>query len=369
MVHKGAGRNIYRVWVPTPTGRVLRSTGTKHKPTARQYDVMLHELGPTGARRWDLLGPVVEGRLELTALFDAWRTRDLDGLLARLRDVDLAPLKAGWKRWLLDRVTKDTADRYVTMVETLAGEGLTPWLRSSLTQEAVATWLNGLTGSGGMKRKYAAALASFVAYAREVKQLTHNPLADISLPAQAEPASDFLERDEVERLVAGSPSPYAELFALIYGTSAEATAAVNVRRRDVDLTRWMVRMPGTKTHNRDRVVIVAEWARPWLAKACVGKLPDAKLFEGIDRWKATKQHKVTLEALEIRHLKLHAARNHWAVRALRGGWSVEAVSRQMGHANAQMVLRVYGRWIPRQEELARLEAQAEREAVRRVQEG
>lgn len=367
MVHKGSGRAIYRVWVPTPTGRVLRSTGTKHKPTARQYELMLMELGPKGSRRWDLLAPVVDGRLELTALFDAWRRRDLDGLLARLSDVDLAPLKAQWKRWLLDRVTKDTAARYVTMVETLAGGGL--WLRSSLTQEAVATWLNGLSGGGGMKRKYAAALASFVAFAREGKHLTTNPLADLSLPAQAEPVSAFLEREEVEKLVAGSPSPYAELFALIYGTSAEATAAVTVRRRDVDLTKWMVRMPGTKSHNRDRVVIVAEWARPWLAKACAGKLPDALLFEGIDRWKATKQHKATLEALKIRHLKLHAARNHWAVRALRGGWSVEAVSRQMGHANAQMVLRVYGRWIPRQEELARLEAQAEREAVRRTQEG
>jgi integrase len=366
MVHRIGGSLTYRVWVSTPTGRVKRSTGTRNKATAKQFDVMLTELGAKGRRRWDLLQPVVDGTLALSDLFDAWQRRDLDGLAARLSDVDLAPLRKPWLRWIADRAT--IGDEYLRMVNTLCPED-GPWYRSTLTPERIAEWLNGLPVGASTKRKYAAALASFIKYARQMGKLTTNPMADLDLPKVKQPEVEFLERPEVERLIAGSPQDYADLFALIYGTGAEVTAALAVRRRDVDLSGWMVRMPGTKNYNRDRTVIVAEWARERLADRCRTLMPDALLFPAIDRWQATKTHKLMLEELKLRHLKLHAARNHWATRALRGGWSVEAVARQLGHRDGQMVLRIYGRFIPRRDELARLEERAEVEAVRRVVEG
>jgi integrase len=364
--HRVKGHKTYRVTVPTPTGSVKRYTGTRDKGTAKLYEVMLHELGPKGSRRWDLLEPVVEGRLKLAELFDAWRARDLDGLKARLDDRDLALTLPDWKAWLNDNRVA-SADRYVKRLATLHRDK-SPWWRSTLTSPAIASWLAGLGVSGATQRTHAAALASFVKYARSVGHLTSDPLAEVLVPKAKEPEAEFLERDEVERLVKGSPAEYAQLFALLYGTGGDITPALQVRRRDVDLSTWMVRLPGTKTYNRDRVVIVAEWARPYLAQACKDLLPDAKLF-GMDRWQATKTHKAILEQLEIRHMKLHATRNHWAVRALRGGWSVEAVARQLGHANGQMVLKVYGRFLPRHDELARMEQMAETEAVRRAKEG
>lgn len=364
--HRVKGHKTYRVTVPTATGSVKRYTGTRDKATAKLYDLMLHELGPKGSRRWDLLNPVVEGRLKLSTLFDAWRSRDLDGLKATLDDRDLSPLLAGWRKWLRDSGVADF-DRYAKRLATLHHHER-PWWRSSLTGHSISDWLSGLGVSGATQRTYAAALASFLKYARSMGYISGDPMAEVLVPKAKAPEAEFLERHEVDRLVHGSPAEFARLYALLYGTGGDISPTLSVLRRDVDLRNWMVRLPGTKSYNRDRVVIVAEWARPWLAAACQGLMPDAPLFT-MDRWQATKEHRALLSALGIRHMKLHAARNHWAVRALRGGWSVEAVARQLGHSDAQMVLKVYGRFVPRQDELERMERQAEAEAVRRESEG
>lgn len=370
--YRPKGKLTYRITVPTPTGWVKRYTGTRDKALAKQFEIMILDLGPKGQRRWDLLSAVASNRIKLAELFDAWRAKDLDGLLARLQDANLVDLIPGWKNWLRDRVAPDTVKQYTRLLKTLyvideAHEDA-PWWRSTLTRSRVAAWLGSLEVKGVTKRRYAAALATFIHYARELGTLDQNPLQDIDLPPVPEPKIDFLERHEVDQLIAGSAAPYADAFALIYGTGAEVSAVVPLRRRDVDLGTFIIRLPGTKSRTRDRQAIVAEWARPAVVRLCANKLPDAPLFTSIDRWKLTKTHKAVLEAKKVRHVKLHAARNHWAVRALRGGWSEEAVARQLGHANAAMVHRVYGRYRQSSDDLARLERQAEAEAVRRVSE-
>lgn len=77
MVYKRHRRDAYFVAVPTPHGRVKRSTGTAHRPTAQAIERMLLELGPNGRRQWVLLGRVADGSLTLGRLFDAWSNNDL----------------------------------------------------------------------------------------------------------------------------------------------------------------------------------------------------------------------------------------------------------------------------------------------------
>lgn len=77
-------------------------------------------------------------------------------------------------------------------------------------------------------------------------------------------------------------------------------------------------------------------------------LPNALLFPGLSRWTASDKHRATLEALELRTegkksgYTLHDARHHWAVRAIRSGWPIELVARQLGHADGTLALKVYG---------------------------
>ena len=65
-----------------------------------------------------------------------------------------------------------------------------------------------------------------------------------------------------------------------------------------------------------------------------------ELHEGageIHRW-------VPLEAVA------HDARHHWAVENIRAGVPVELVARQLGHKDAVMVLKIYGRFAPKDAE-------------------
>ncbi len=162
------GRLTYRVKVPTRhAGWVDRSTGTRDKATAKAIDRMLEELGPRGKRAWDLLGAVVADKLSLARLYDAYATRSLEQLRAELNDVDLLPFIERWQTWLEGRVTPETADRYEVHLRTIPGDRPT-WPRSSLTAAAAESWLSHLRVSGPTKRKYFAALQSFLGYVRSI---------------------------------------------------------------------------------------------------------------------------------------------------------------------------------------------------------
>ena len=152
MVYKRNERDAWFVAVPTRHGRVKRSTGTAHKPTAVGMERMLDVLGPKGRRDWDLLERVVDGTLTLGRLYDAYVNNDLATLRARLADADLTEHVPGWVLWLGDRVSADTRAHYEAHLRTLISEGV-PFPRSKLTGPEVAKWLATRTGLVQKRRK------------------------------------------------------------------------------------------------------------------------------------------------------------------------------------------------------------------------
>ena len=66
--------------------------------------------------------------------------------------------------------------------------------------------------------------------------------------------------------------------------------------------------------------------------------------------KASDAHRVACKLAEIEDYQLRDQRHSYAVRATRGGTPAELIARQLGHANAVLVLKVYGRFMPSQQE-------------------
>ena len=189
----------------------------------------------------------------------------------------------------------------------------------------------------------------------QIGKLERNPARDVAAPPQEKPHAVTLDLRDVLRVVEAAEGLYRPLYAVLYGAGVEISAALACTERDVDVRNRELRAPGTKTHARDRVVRVADWAWPHLIRHVRNLLPGERLFPCLDRWKVGEHHTALLKRLELPHHRLHDARHFYAVRAIRAGTPYELVARQLGHADVAMVAKVYGRFAPRQVERNRWE--------------
>ena len=384
MVYKRDRRTAYFVTVPTRTGRVKRSTGTTHRGTALAIEKMLDTLGPKGERAWDLLDRIEANTLMLGTLYDAWRFNRIAHLRDELRAADERRLEPdlrdhleSWRSWLADRVRNDTAEHYLAHVRTLIVTAA-PFAVSSFTAPAIATWLASRTRlpqkrrpnathsrrkedaparpvSGATRRKYLAAVQSFAGYLVEIGVLPTNVARDVKAPKAAKPRVVELDLGDVKRIVEGAEQPFRALFAVLYGAGVEISAALSCVESDVNAARRELRARGTKAHTRDRVVRIADWAWPFVEKHLKTLTPGERLFRGINRWTVGDVHRERLHALALPHHRVHDARHFYAVRAVRAGTPYELVARQLGHADVQMVARVYGKYAPTSDDRDRWE--------------
>jgi integrase len=92
-----------------------------------------------------------------------------------------------------------------------------------------------------------------------------------------------------------------------------------------------------------------EWAWPYLEQRCAALRPSDLLFPSIDRWETSEAHRAACKLAEIEDYQLRDQRHSYAVRAARGGTPAELIARQLGHANAVLVLKIYGRFMPSQQ--------------------
>jgi integrase len=335
------------VQLSTPGGSIRKSTGTPDRATARAIERALHEL--VHRRVWDLLNAMLDDRITVGELYDAVRHRAEDDLRAKVNDVDLEPLIPAWEEVQKADIAPDTMAHYRYAVHSLIVPGK-PFLRSRFTAAALEDWLARYKGKSGTRRKAHAAMAQFAKFLVRRRIITGNPMRDVEAPRPGKPRCRWLEVPDLVRLADAQPAPYRVLSALLGGTGIEVSVALALRARDVDHPRREIRAAGTKTHARDRIVRVAEWAWPYVAEHCRQLLPNAPLFPHCDRWRAQDHHKAAREAVGIEDYRVHDERHSYAVRAARAGTPPELIARQLGHANAILVLKVYGRFMPSQQE-------------------
>jgi integrase len=270
--------DVYFVRVPLRSGgSVKKTTASTDRHTAKRIEAMVLELA--SRHEWKLLDAVTGGdrrtldgetgrvartedTLPLAQVFAAHVRNELEGLKARLSDEDLAEHIEAWQKWLSSRLgNSETVSHYHTHVRTFIPEGK-PFPRSELTLRRIAEWLDGLTVSSPTRRKYRAALASFAKYLTSIGVLSINPVREVDPPKVGKPRDKFLEHAQILELLLKLPEPFRSLEALIHGTRMEVSAALAVRRSDVDTLSKAVRARDTKTEARDRTCVVSEWAWP-----------------------------------------------------------------------------------------------------------
>jgi integrase len=374
---KRSDKKEWYVIIPRPGQRWLpRSTGTTRRSVADRIDGALKELHPKEGNGLDeLLAAVTDGRVALSELAKDPRISALKQLQKSLQETNLEVVQELWHARVAADHTLDTANHYRTAVKSYklflndysTGEARTlrPIRLADLTVIGLQKWADQLGGERNTKRKYCAGMSSFCQYLVRQGVLELNPMRGVELPALGPPRDHHLDTAEAEVLVKHLTGAHRALGALMAGSGIETSVALALTARDVRPAVREIRARGTKTHNRDRVVRVADWAWPYFAKVLEGKKPDEDVFSAIeDRWKARRVHAEACKKLVDRGLTIYdgyTLRDHrhtYAVRAISAGTPIPVVAKQLGHRDGQLVLKVYANYIPGEAERGRWEAVA-----------
>lgn len=350
---------------------VTRTMVTRDAVLKNRMQAMLDQLHPMGKRAWEILDAIVDSRFTVPEVFDIYleEGRDIDRVRIRMEDVDLEPYvegtkeEPGWVKSPGGRVKpgSDSAKHYEHHVRAMIPKGERFPLHQ-FTSAYIQQHIEELDAKPATKRKAGAAISSFAKWLFRRGVLKVKPMRDVELPAAGPPRIHFIETPDAIRLADAQSGQYRAFSATIHGSGIEVSVALGLRPRDVDRKHREARAPGTKAYTRDRIARIADWAWPYLEPLLEGKHPDSRIFNEIpDRWKAGDAHNdATASLIEKGHAiyggyTMRDARHTWAVRAIRAGMPVELVARQMGHVDGTLVLKVYGRFVPKQAERQRWE--------------
>lgn len=357
----GVGRRVYKVRLEVAPGVwVARSTGTRDPRQAARIHQMCRDLGSRGARAWDLLSRVHATDWSLADLYEKYRMHrgELDAIRGEMDDVMLSALHEPFLRYVARDASPDTAQHYKVYLDNLERHGITR--RSDLTVPRLSEWMDRMHGSAATRRKYAAGVSSFCAWLVRRAVLTANPMRDVKKPALSSARVSFVETADAIRIADAQPGKFRLLSALLAGTGLDLSVALGLRRDQVDLETWGIVSRRTKT-GRSHVVLVAQWARPYVRELCEGVFPATPLFEGITRFQARKVHHEACKSLGLHGYWMRDARHTWAVRFARAGGTPAQAAEQLGHADGGVLfLKVYGRYVPTLAERAAVEARADR---------
>lgn len=157
--------------------------------------------------------------------------------------------------------------------------------------------------------------------------------------------------------------------ALMAGTGMDWSDVARLRRQDIDLSGDLptVRCDGSKTPWRNRVIHITQpWVLPYFTPWLRGRLPGALLFSWGNR-AALMRHYAACDAAKVPRFKIHEWRDTYAVAELQAGERPEVVAHQLGHKDASLVWKRYGRYIPQARDY-RASRTATQTATRTIQE-
>lgn len=352
---------------------VPRSTGTENVKLAssirNMVESMRHERGTL-----DLLRLAASGKIPLPDLYDYYATGTLGTLREKLDaagtdDPDVEPWVAKWdaEHLAIKGLNANTRADYVRHVRALLPAGVKV-RRSALTEDAVKAALLALRdprGGGelasGTRHHYVASWRLFFKYARRRVPMP-NPLEDADwLPSNSAPRSTYWDHPQVLSVLAQMRGQARDAMAIVFGTGMELGAVMALKGGDVGRDKTLV-AHGTKNESRaGRTVIVSAWAWVFVPRFT---LPNAPLFtitsDAIrDEFYAAQVAAGVIDVpprsetggklwKQVRPHTIHDARHTYAITKALGldgepRQSVKYVAHQLGHADEQMVLRIYGK--------------------------
>jgi integrase len=402
-VYQRDGRPTWYFQGRIRNGRKQLSSCTGEKKLATKIGSMWSDLAD--ARAWELLDPVLAGQKKMGELWDLYVkcNRNITEMKRQLHDIDLEPLVDEFLRFhaetqnLLDDTIAKTRThlRWLIPADVKAADGTVEHralLRSLVTEEWLEGKLLDYKGGAGTKRRVHSDWSVFFHYCFRKKKLFPCNLMDLvdRAPAPKMPPR-FYRLPVVQQIVNWQPDARRKaLFALSYGAAIEISVILGdpkrkkngtpcptrgLTRGDLDVKNHEIRAAGTKTHTRDRIAKIAEWAWPivWAhARTVIGD--DTLLFpETWSRYTASDWHADTVGTKGIystngeqikaglgltERLPLHCARHHWAVYMLSAGAPVAIVQEQLGHGTAKLTLDTYGKFCGKQYDRAVWEKKA-----------
>lgn len=364
MVYRRRNRPGWTFQARTSTGWDQLGSGTDDKSLATRIEAMWETLA-SKERAWDLLTPVLDARRKRTkhllALYDLWIATKYNviEMRRRLQDVDVAPLVDEFLVMYGQQDVGENTLNYTTYYLRYLFPKGTPRMVSTVTSDWLTERLYAYEAGPNTLRVVHSTWSRFCQYLVMPKRLLpSNPMAHVEKPPVVKSPIKFYELDIVDRIIAAQPTQERKaLFSLLYGSGIERGIAPLLTRTDFNESTHEVRGAGTKTHTRDRMALIAEWAWPEIHAYLKGFLPGVLLFprnpSTISHW-----HLETVRALTLPEYPAHNARHHWAVRQLRAGAPVKLVQDQLGHASPTTTLKYYGPFLPTREERARWERTA-----------
>jgi integrase len=311
----------------------MLGTGTSDLVTANAIQEMLR--GFRRRRQWEVLNALVAKRVKLPLVYDAHEMGTLDTLLKDISSPDLDPLVTEW--------SKTANAKYVKQVRSLIVRGQR-FPASEFTRGRISNSLANLKVSGSTKNRYRAAFSVFAGWLTERDVLGHNPVRDVRAAKANPPRELYHEREDAQTLVKSLPSPFRAIEALM-ANGLERQVIERLSRKDVTLDKLTINAHGSKTQHRNRVVRITEaWTVPIIKAHLKTLLPNAPVLTvKLDR--VLDRHKKACVDLKIPVTTLHDWRHTYAVNSLRDGMKPTTVARQLGHRDASLVHKVYGRFI------------------------
>ena len=328
-------------------GRTLRlSTGTPIKDTASRYEETLRRLVRYGHD--EVLEALAAKEIRIPQVTRWWDEVGDRGLLGELRRWRTSReegrlLRPEVARWLAERKALGTPKAvtlraYAACLERAIPEAMTA---RELDRDAVVEAL----ARGPNARKMHVALTLFTRWCRGQGVLTGDPMVDVPIPPPGKPRDRWLSQDRLAELLRAVRPKYRDAVMLAYGTGIEREVLVTLSPRDVNPVDRTILARGTKTHNRERAVLVAGFAWPTVERLLRERGHRRTLLPPMTGWALSKAHRQAAEAIGEHGLRLHDARHAAAVRLAKAGAPAPVIADQLGNT-VQMVVTVYGKYMP-----------------------
>lgn len=364
MVWRKSGRRVWQVWVtPVAGARTICSTGTEDQDTAERMERWCDDLRERGDTRGVLSG-IARRTIPLKLAFHLGEEKAAVWLQAKHAEqvlgegADVWPTLMAWtNRRSRGAKPIKTAGDTLAMVRRVFPESPCPvtlWTPDQIEQRLQEllgrTWKGKAREiSDARRNRYRSAVSVAADVLRRHKLLTANPVKDVPTYAESPLTFSYLELPDARLLIDALHGDGRIAAALALGFGMEWSAITACEVRDLDLTEWTGHARGPKNHWRDRIVPLSDvfdWLKPILRGAVADKMPRSRLVTSPE-YTLLRLQKEAATAVGVQPITLHQWRHSCAVILLQAGESASNVAHVLGHRDASLVHRRYGRFIVR----------------------